>query len=100
MQPGSGLLSPDEPQRAKQQRQSSPEHSNVLVPTVPVRRVLKVVRFPSLSTASTRKVSVLFGLAWALAERYRLFALQRAEVERAETLSKLPGAVMALAEMR
>lgn len=45
-------------------------------------------------------VGVLFGLTWVLAERYRLFVLQRAKAERAEALAKLPGGRMALAEVR
>lgn len=45
----------------------------------------------------TDSVGILFGLAWALGERYRLLALQRAETDRAETLARLPGAVFALA---
>jgi hypothetical protein len=42
-------------------------------------------------------VGVLFGLTWALGERYRLFALEHAEAERAAAFAKLPRAAMALA---
>ncbi|MGH9645628.1 MAG: O-antigen ligase family protein, partial [Bryobacteraceae bacterium] len=47
----------------------------------------------------TDSVGVLFGLAWALGERYRLLAMQRVETERVEALARLPRAVAALAEM-
>jgi hypothetical protein len=46
----------------------------------------------------TDSVGVLFGLVWALGERYRLLALQRADTVRAETLARLPGPLIALAE--
>lgn len=42
-------------------------------------------------------VAILFGLAWALGERYRQLALRRAEAERTEAFAKLPRASMALA---
>ncbi len=45
----------------------------------------------------TDSVGVLFGLAWALGERYRLLALQRAATESAKALARLPGALVALA---
>jgi hypothetical protein len=47
----------------------------------------------------TSSVGVLFGLAWAVGERYRLLALQRAEVGRLESRARLPRAVVALAEI-
>jgi hypothetical protein len=46
----------------------------------------------------TESVGILFGLVWALGERYRLLALQRADTVRAETLERLPGPLIALAE--
>ena len=46
----------------------------------------------------TDSVGMLFGLVWALGERYRLLALQRADIVRAETLASLPGPLVALAE--
>ena len=42
-------------------------------------------------------VALLFGLVWAIGERYRLFALERAEAERREASAKLPRAVAAVA---
>lgn len=47
----------------------------------------------------TDSVGVLFGLAWALGERYRLLALQSAEAERVKARTRLPRAVVALAEI-
>jgi hypothetical protein len=46
----------------------------------------------------TESMGVLFGVVWALGERYRLLALQRAAADRAETLARLPGALVALTE--
>jgi hypothetical protein len=46
----------------------------------------------------TDSVGLLFGLVWALGERYRMLALQRADTIRAETLATLPGPLIALAE--
>jgi O-antigen ligase len=46
----------------------------------------------------TDSVGIVFGLVWALGERYRLLALQRADTVRAETLASLPGSLAALAE--
>jgi len=42
-------------------------------------------------------VALLFGLTWAIAERYRLLALRRREADRAAALAALPRAVSALA---
>ncbi len=39
--------------------------------------------------------ALLFGLVWAIVERYRLFALERAGAERREASAKLPRAVAA-----
>jgi O-antigen ligase/polysaccharide polymerase Wzy-like membrane protein len=39
--------------------------------------------------------ALLFGLVWAIGERYRLFALERAGAERREASAKLPRAVAA-----
>jgi len=44
----------------------------------------------------TESVGVCFGLVWALGERYRLLALQRAAADHAETLARMPGALVAL----
>ncbi len=46
----------------------------------------------------TESVGVLFGLVWALGERYRMLALQRADAIHAETMATLPGPLIALAE--
>lgn len=42
-------------------------------------------------------VGLLFGLAWALGERYRLLTLRRAETGRLQAVAKMPRAAMALA---
>lgn len=41
-------------------------------------------------------VGLLFGLAWAIAERYRLLELERARAARAEAITTLPRAALAL----
>ena len=40
--------------------------------------------------------ALLFGVVWAIAERYRLFALEQAAAERREASAKLPRAVAAV----
>jgi hypothetical protein len=42
-------------------------------------------------------VACLFGLVWAIAERYRLLTLRKIETERKTTRAALPKAVSALA---
>ncbi len=38
-------------------------------------------------------IGLLFGVAWAVAERYRLYAMERAETERQRVLDQMPPAV-------
>ncbi|HZO80382.1 MAG TPA: O-antigen ligase family protein [Candidatus Binataceae bacterium] len=45
----------------------------------------------------TDSVGFLFGIVWALAERYRLLATDEAQSTRAEAIASLPRAAMALA---
>ena len=45
-------------------------------------------------------VTLLFGVVWAMAERYRLLALEEAEAVEHEALSEMPRAVGALATLR
>jgi hypothetical protein len=43
--------------------------------------------------------ALLFGVAWAIGERYRLFALEQAAAERREASAKLPRAVAAVMKL-
>jgi len=42
------------------------------------------------------KVGLLFGISWAVAERYRLLMLERGAAERRKTLDRMPPAIVAL----
>ncbi len=42
-------------------------------------------------------VALLFGLVWAIAERYRILALRKKETDRKATVTALPKAIGALA---